>query len=149
MVVSFSLFLGSQANLTGAFAGVAGSQSTSIFAIISALASGIIFASSLQSHTRLTSAIKKDRTLARLADESTNSDRVQRGLDHLTHELSQGHVPNRIRHLEGTDVFYAGSDNARIYYRLAPYGYEIVGKSGKGENQDRVINRLKKLYPKK
>ncbi len=96
----------------------------------------------------LTSSISKDNSLVRLAEDAAVDQSVQRGLDHLTGEISKGNFVGRVRHLEGTDVFYLGHDSgARVYYRqIGPNQYEIVAKSAKGRNQDQVINRLQKLY---
>ncbi len=138
----------SQPGVTGAFVGVQSSGLFTPFGFVAVLASGVIFASGLESHARLTSSIKKDKSLARLANDAAESERAQKGLDHLSHELSKGNVPGRVRHLEGTDVFYVSNDEARLYYRLTKNGYEIVAKSRKGRNQELVLNKLEKLYKK-
>lgn len=150
LAFSFLFMMGSQSNLTGAVTGVLSAGSTTIFSVMTALVGGMIFAAGLESRTVVRSSIKKDRTLVRLAEEASKSDRAQRGFDHLLHEFGKGHAPARIRHLEGTDVFYVGNDEARVYYRLIKGGgYDVVAKSRKGDNQDQVMRKLEKLYPKK
>jgi len=148
LAASFYFFLGSQGSMTGAFIGAMPQGSASVFAVVAALTSGIIFASSFQTQVRVKSAIGKDKTLVRLAEEAANSKRVQEGLDHMADELSKGHVPGRVRHLSGTDVLYIGNYEARLYYRPVSSGYEIVAKSRKGKNQEQVIEKLEKAYKK-
>ena len=148
--VAMFFLIGSKAGITGAFIGVVYQGSLSGIGIIMALAAGIIFATELEKRAHLTSAIKKDKGLMRLVEESTGSgSTIQRELDHLTNELSKDHIPGRSRHIDGTDIFYIGGRNgARVYYRKTPGGYQIVGKSAKGANQDKVISKLAELYKK-
>lgn len=146
--LSFVLFLGSNGSITGAFIGAMPSGSTSVFAVVAAMASGVIFASSIGSNLRVRSVIGKDKTLVKLAEEATENTRAQSGLDSLTNKLVKGHTPGRIRHINDTDVFYVGKDDARLYYRQVHGGYDIVAKSKKGKNQDQVIRKLHDIYKK-
>jgi len=148
LAFSFFLFLGSNVSMTGAFIGAMPSGSTSVFAIVAAMVSGVIFASSIGTNLRVRSVIGKDKTLVKLAEEATNNSRAQTGLDSLTNKLVKGHTPGRIRHINDTDVFYVGKDDARLYYRQVHGGYDIVAKSKKGKNQDQVIHKLHKIYKK-
>src|SRR3989339_667275 len=120
-------------NITGAVVGITSGFST--FGVITAMVSGVLFVAGIEEKKKVLSTIKNNRTLVKLAEEASNSDRAQRGMDHLIAELEKGNVPARIRHLKGTDVFYIGNDEARVYYRIVGGGYEIVAKSRKGRNQ--------------
>ncbi len=148
--VAIFFLIGSKAGITGAFIGAVNQGSLSVIGIIMALAAGLIFAVELEKKAHITSAIKKDKGLMRLVEESTGSgSTIQRELDHLTKELSKDHVPGRVRHIDGTDILYIGGRNgARVYYRKTDFGYQIVGKSAKGANQDKVIGKLTWLYKK-
>ncbi len=146
--IGFSCLVVSQPGITGAVIGVQPSGWLSPFGFVAALASGIIFASGIEPGVRVVSVLKKNKSLVRLAEEAAENDRAQAGLDNLTKEMSKGNVPARVRHLEGTDVFYIGNAEARLYYRIIKGGYEIVAKSGKGSNQKRVIDKLEGLYKK-
>lgn len=147
-VLAAFMSTGQQAGLTGAVTGMLPSGSVSLFSIVVALVAGVIFSAGLDDRVIVKSAIKKDKTLVKLAEEASGSQRAQIGMDHLVKELEKGHAPARIRHLKGTDVFYVGNDEARVYYRLMKGGYEVVAKSRKGENQDKVIKKLEDIYKK-
>lgn len=101
----------------------------------------------------LSSGIKRDSGLVRLAEQATVDQGIKRELDHLFYELSRNNLKAGLGdpgHLEGTDVFYLrGRNGGRLYYHQLGNGYEILAKSGKGNNQDSVINKLRQLYLKK
>ena len=109
----------------------------------------LLFLATLEKKIRLASLIQKDKGLRRLAEEATRNHYVQRELDHLIEELGKGHfggLPG-VRHIAGTDIFYLrGRQGGRLYYRKTNEGYEIVGKSAKGRNQEQVIQKLVELY---
>ena len=85
-----------------------------------------------------------------LAEEATNDQKIQRGIDHLAYELAKGNLEvglGKPGHIEDTNIFYLRARNgARLYYRQTADGYEIVGKSKKGKNQEKTITALKEYY---
>lgn len=143
------LFMGSNLKVTGAFLG-AGNGTTVSLTVLSVAGILIVLLSSLEQKIHLTSAIKKDSGLIRLAQEAAGNEKVKRELDHLLYELSKGNMEaglGRLGHLEGTDIYYMrGRNGARLYFHQVKDGYEILGKSAKGNNQDRVIRKLCDLY---
>ncbi len=119
-------------------------------AIVLALVSGIFLAAGIERRVKITSRIHDDRALEKLAEEAGNNQTVQRDLYHLTKSLGRDYQPGRLRHIEGTNVFYIGTDHgARLYFRKVGKGYEIVGKSAKGINQYKVIKQIQKDYSQK
>lgn len=97
----------------------------------------------------LTSAIKKTG-FRNLAEQATKDQSIKRELDHLTLQLSRGNLQAGLGtpgHIDGTDIFYLrGRNGGRLYYHKQGSGYQILAKSGKGDNQDQVINKLRTLY---
>lgn len=98
----------------------------------------------------LTSAIKRNLPIRKLAEHAAIDQGIKRELDHLTLQLSRGNLQAGLGtpgHLDGTDIFYLrGRNGGRLYYHKQGSGYEILAKSGKGDNQDQVINKLRALY---
>lgn len=113
----------------------------------------ILTAHSKEKKIRVSSAIKDDRSICRLAEEATRNQDVQGDIDHLIHELSRGNLEAGMgySHIDGTDIFYMrGRRGGRLYYHKigedsGAASYEIVGKSSKS-NQDRVIRKLRERY---
>ena len=97
----------------------------------------------------LTSSIRDNDSLQKLAIEAANDQSVQRGLNGLVRELSKGNLEaglGRPGHINGTNIFYLRARNgARLYFQETENGYNTVGKSSK-TNQQQVINALKKIY---
>ena len=110
------------------------------------------------SRPRVISRIKKYPRLAALTEQACRNDEIQRGINNLENELYKGNLTAGLRHqghLIGTDVDYLRERHgARLYYRIYHNDkndedmIEIVAKSGKGKNQDSVINILRKKYEK-
>lgn len=104
----------------------------------------------LEHKIMLTSVIKMDSGLHKLTKEAVRNQYVKRDLDHLTYELAKGNFQAGIGlgYIQGTDVNeMRGRRGGRLYFRrIGPEHYEIVAKSGKG-NQERVIKKLQELYP--
>ncbi|MDI6738405.1 MAG: hypothetical protein QME12_07900 [Nanoarchaeota archaeon] len=103
----------------------------------------------LEHRVVLTSAIKKDDRILNLTREAVRNQDVEKGLNHLLHELAKGNFQAGIGpgHIRGTNVNYMRErKSGRLYFRqIGPEHYEIVAKSGKA-NQDKVISRLREMY---
>ena len=89
--------------------------------------------------------------MLRLTQEATRNQDVQRELDHLEREMQKGNFEAGLGHpghIEGTDIYYLrGRNGGRLYYhKVGKFYYEIVGKSGKGINQQQVIDKLHDIY---
>lgn len=160
-IISISLILAglllivdSQTGLTGAVLGFAVTNNTAktLTGLVLLLLGAILFMvenSELEKKIRLTSSIKKYKSICKLAEDATRNQDVQREIDHLVYELSKGHLAGlpHIGYIEKTDVFYLrGRRGGRLYYRRTKEGYDIVGKSAKGKNQDQVIKQLEEKY---
>jgi len=98
----------------------------------------------------ISSEIKKHPAIQRLAVKATQNRDVQRDIDHLVYELSKGNLEaglGKPGHIQGTSIFYMrGRKGGRLYFRKSPHGFDIVGKSAKGSNQQKVMEALKKTY---
>ena len=120
--------------------------------LFSGLLAAIFIILSLEKKISFTSKIKKNSSLKNLAEDASKNESVQRELDYLVLELSKGNLHaglGRPGHLEGTDVYYLrGRNGGRLYYHKTKDGYEILAKSGKGSNQEKVINKLLEAYGK-
>ena len=96
----------------------------------------------------MSSAIGDDPLLVKAAEQAGRNQTVQREMDNLSAQLSNGNMNPGIgtKALAGTDVSYArGANGARLFFRNVNGGIEIVGKADKG-NESRVIGRLMQLY---
>ncbi|MGK4579091.1 polymorphic toxin-type HINT domain-containing protein [Kitasatospora sp. HPMI-4] len=96
----------------------------------------------------MSSAIGDDPLLTKAAQQAGKNQAVQRDLDNLFNQLSQGNMNPGIgsKALAGTDVTYArGANGGRLFFRNVDGGIQIVGKSDKG-NESKVIGRLMQLY---
>ncbi len=97
----------------------------------------------------VTNDIPNHPNLARYAKKAVHNQQVARELEHLTNELEKGHIHggiNHIGHLHATNIHYLrGKRGGRLFFHQKGEGYEIVGKSGKN-NEDAVINAIKKIY---
>ena len=120
--------------------------------LFSVLLAVIFVILSLEKKISFTSQIKKNSSLKNLAEDASQNESVQRELDHLVLELSKGNLHaglGRPGHLEGTDIYYLrGRNGGRLYYHKTKDGYDILAKSGKGSNQEKVINKLLEMYGK-
>jgi hypothetical protein len=100
----------------------------------------------------MSSKIGEDSLLTRAAEEAANDAKVQRDLDNMFKQLSEGNANTGMGMgaIKGTDVLYArGRNGGRLYFRYVDKGIQIVGKSSKNKsNQQSVINRLTELYGK-
>lgn len=153
----FGIFLlvNSKLNITGAIIGVSELTllANSIFGIIFII-SGIILLATTQLELEkiaLSSSIKKHQSILRLTQYAVKNQTVERELNHLTDELNKGNFEAGLGHpghIDGTDIFYLrGRNGGRLYYhKIGENSYEIVAKSEKGRNQERVISKLKKIY---
>jgi hypothetical protein len=98
--------------------------------------------------TAMSSAIGDDALLVKSAEQAGRNETVQREMDNLFTQLSNGNMNPGIgtKALTGTDVSYArGANGARLFFRNVDGGIEVVGKADKG-NESRVIARLMQLY---
>ncbi|MFE3109236.1 polymorphic toxin-type HINT domain-containing protein [Kitasatospora indigofera] len=96
----------------------------------------------------MSSAIGDDALLTKAAEQAGKNQAVQRDLDNLFAQLSNGNMnPGRgNKALTGTDVSYArGTNGGRLFFRNVDGGIQIVGKSDKG-NESKVMERLRQLY---
>jgi len=95
----------------------------------------------------LRSIIKEDNGLVREAEDAGNNQRVQVEIDHLTGELSKGNTNAGLgtSKLFGNISYLRGRNGARVFYRPAGEGYEILAKSSK-DNEPQVINKLIDRY---
>ena len=94
------------------------------------------------------SSISEIPGLVRLAKEACRDQYVQRDIDHLQYELSEGNYQAGIglASLNGTSILYMrGRNGGRLYFIPEQGEYNIVAKSGKN-NQNRVISQLKSKY---
>lgn len=149
----FSIFIiiNSKIEFTGAVVGVVGNIISNGFAgLFLILVSGILFFIEGFRDIKIRSSINKHKNLCDFAEEATNNRKVQKSIDHLTNELVKGNLEaglGKPGHIDNTNIFYLRARNgARLYYRRISNGYEIVGKSSKGRNQDNVMNALRKIY---
>lgn len=163
LLLPFALFLlgvfillDNNGTITGAFAGTTSPIGNVVIGLYAILVSSFLLAtglSGLEHKLYLKSAIKNDPALVRLAEDAASNQRIGLELDHLVKELSKGNFEaglGRPGHVDGTDVFYLrGRNGARLYYhQVNPSTYEIVAKSAKGNNQDRVIRKVREDYKK-
>jgi len=97
---------------------------------------------------KLISRIHEDKTLERLAEEATRNQEVQEDLDHLIYELKRGNPKPGMEpeYIKGVGTEFRTRSGARLYVKEIEGGYEILAKSGKGRNQEKVIKRLKEIY---
>ncbi|GAA4617171.1 RHS repeat-associated core domain-containing protein [Actinoallomurus liliacearum] len=96
----------------------------------------------------MSSAIGDDPLLVKAAQQAGRNQTVQREMDNLFSQLSNGNANPGIgtKSLAGTDVSYArGANGARLFFRNVGGGIQIVGKADKS-NESRVIGRLKQIY---
>ncbi|MET9762206.1 hypothetical protein ABZ016_24640 [Streptomyces sp. NPDC006372] len=81
----------------------------------------------------MTSALGKNSRLAKLAEESTKNQAVQREMNALINKLMDGNdQPGKgSSGLSGGIRYLRGHERARLFFRLVDGGWEIVGKSDK------------------
>ena len=138
------------ADITGATIGITlGYMQNAFIGIVFLVISTILFIHEKLKleEIKLISRIHEDKTLERLAEEATKNQKVQRDLDHLIYELKKGNLNAGLP----KKSFYGitelrTKEGARLYIKKINGGYEILAKSAKGINQDKVIERIKKLY---
>jgi membrane protein involved in colicin uptake len=85
----------------------------------------------------MSSAIGDDPLLTKAAQQAGKSQAVQRDLDNLFSQLSNGNMNPGVgsKALAGTDVTYArGANGGRLSFRNADGGIQIVGKADKGKS---------------
>jgi RHS repeat-associated protein len=97
---------------------------------------------------KVSSTIGDDPILTKAAQQAGRNQRVQQEMDDLFSQLSQGNMNpgmgNKV--VPGTDVHYArGRNGARLFFRNANGGIQVVGKADKG-NESAVIRRLAEIY---
>jgi len=156
LIFGVFFLINSKSNITGAVIGVIAATNSffslflGILFIISSVTLFLTAHSKLEKIT-LSSAIKKSPSLLRLTQDAVRNQTVERELNNLIKELSKGNFEAGLGHpghIKKTNVYYLRGDNgARLYYRrIGENSYEIVAKSTKGRNQDRVINIIKETY---
>jgi RHS repeat-associated protein len=98
-----------------------------------------------QAGSQLVSAIGRDKSLIKLADEAGGS--VQKGIDQLTSQLAKGNLNPGLgsKNLFGNISYARARDGARVFFRKVGDQIEILAKASKA-NEQAVIDRLKKLY---
>ncbi len=123
------------------------SRGLNIIGIALIIGGGLLLASSR--HYYLTSRIKVDNGLVRLAEEASRNVKVQRDIDHLTHELERGNTNPGLgsKNLFGNVIYVRGRNGGRVFVRptIDGGGYEILGKASKG-NENRVIEKIEEIY---
>lgn len=153
-VLGFLLLFSSGIGITGAVIGSASAGNlNSLLGFLFLTVGVLLFAAERASLEKLviTNSIGAQKSLQKLAEKALRNQTIEREINHLIKELSKGNFEaglGRPRHVDGTPVFYIGGRNGgRLYYRrVGQNSYEIVAKSGKGRNQDQVIEQLKQLY---
>jgi hypothetical protein len=87
----------------------------------------------------------EDPGLVRAAEAARRQ--LENGFDHLMRELAKGNLNPGLgtKPVFGTILEARGRTGARVYFRHAPDGIEILALSTKGD-QDRVISKLRELY---
>ncbi len=148
--------INSQLSFTGAFLGARSITNIVSFAlgILFLFIDILLFSTAtmpLEKTVTLTSSIKKYPAILRLTQDAVKNQEVQRELDHLGRELQKGNFEAGLGHpghIEGTDIYYLrGRNGGRLYYhKIGKFYYEIVAKSGKGTNQEQVIDKLRDIY---
>ncbi len=150
--------LNSQLDITGAVIGLNKTFSLISFFVgmVLIIASILILSSGLALEDRaikLSSSIKKNPTLLKLAKDAVENQVIEREMNHLIHEMQKGNFEAGLghpSHIEGTRVYYSrGRNVARLYYiKIGENNYEIVAKSAKHRhrNQDLVMNELRRIY---
>ncbi len=143
-VIFFSSF-----SITGAVIGASSSNNFLSFLSITFFLVGValIFAGGIENKV-IGSRIKKDPLLLRVAEDIEGKDSIGRDVNHLIKELNKGNTNPGIGTKTISTGLYElrGRNGGRVYYRETQKGkYEILGYSNKA-SQNRVINRLKKLY---
>lgn len=153
-LLGFFFIDSNQESITGAFLGISPDVS-SLTGIILWITAGILFMvgeGGLEKKIKITSSLGKETPLARLAEDATRDQKIQKEMNHLIKELWKCHTEAGIgtEHVEGTDVWYMrGKKGARLFYKRTNYGYDIVGKAaGKGKkvNENAVIKKLQQKY---
>jgi len=143
-VIFFSNF-----SITGAVIGTSTSNNFFSFISITFFLVGValIFAGGIENKV-IGSRVKKDPLLLRVAEDIGEKDSISRDVNHLIAELNKGNTNPGIGTKTVSTGLYElrGRNGGRVYYRESQKGkYEILGYSDKA-SQNRVINRLKKLY---
>ena len=98
---------------------------------------------------KIVSRIKEDAGLVRAAKEACKNADVQKDVNHLEEQLTNGNDnPGIGRKPICKDVIeHRGKNGGRLYVRESDSVIEILAKSGKKKsNQQFVINRLKEIY---
>ncbi|MCR8966136.1 hypothetical protein O0550_23620 [Brevibacillus halotolerans] len=93
------------------------------------------------------SRIDEDRVILKETEKAMRNTQVQKEANDLVERFLRGHdTPGKgTKPVFGNVFELRGKEGARVYYRLKGDTFEILGKSDKNNQQD-VINRLKKLY---
>ncbi|WP_049722685.1 choice-of-anchor A family protein [Gilvimarinus polysaccharolyticus] len=96
---------------------------------------------------KLNSRLKENPRLAKEAQKAAKDQKIQRDLDDLTGKLSEGNLnPGIGTRPIGKGISEARSrDGARVYFRVIEGEIQILGKSGKA-NQDIVIDEILKTF---
>jgi putative component of toxin-antitoxin plasmid stabilization module len=98
----------------------------------------------------ISSKVKEDPTLLRLARETGENQDAAKDINHLIFQLKKGDKSPGL----GTKPVFKGvyelraKNGGRVYYQRVGNKYEILAYSDK-DNQPQVINRLVELYDKK
>jgi len=144
-----------QTSITGSFLGSKSTTDTFsfLFGLGLLILSIILFSSSLTLERRveISSSIKQNPGLLKLTQEAVKDPVIEREMNHLIKELSKGNFEAGLGHpghIDGTKIHYLrGRNGARLYYcRKGENDYEIVAKSAKGTNQEKVIDKLRNIY---
>lgn len=101
----------------------------------------------------LTSSIKNDKRLVKLAEKAGENKGAQEGIAAMTDQIKKGNLDPGIgtHDVSGTKAIQEARhrNGGRLYFRkTGDKSVEIVAKSDKA-NQDKVISVLQELYPKK
>lgn len=98
-------------------------------------------------HNNCNSRIKESPLLVREAQKAGRNSKVQKDIDRLTAKLKQGNEnPGIGTKAIGNGILEArGRNGGRVYYRKINNNIEILGKSGKA-NQETVIKEIKKTF---
>ena len=97
----------------------------------------------------LVSRISESAKLVKEAEKSGKSEQVQKGVDKLTDQLSKGNTnPGMGNKPIGNGISEARhSSGARVYFKETNEAIEVLGKSGK-DNQQSVIKEVLDVFGK-
>jgi putative component of toxin-antitoxin plasmid stabilization module len=143
------LILNSLSGITGfVIAEAIGTGISGIIGLALVIGGVVLFAGGIENKV-IGSNVKKDPLLLEIAEDIGNKNSISRDVNHLITQLNKGNTNPGLGTKTVSKGIYElrGRNGGRVYYRKIDNDkYEILGYSDK-ESQNKVINRLKELYP--